>query len=311
MRAASPGQRLSLRLRLALAGGTSLILVLIVAFFGLSLIFERHVERRVAAELALHLDQLIAVLNLKEGRLVLDRQPADPRFNQPLSGLYWQVESDGEVLRSRSLWDTELDLPPLEPGGPVSRAIAGPGESSLLVIEREIIGGKRLGDRTVLIAVAIIRKDIETATSAFRAEMLPYLALLGVLFIAATVLQITIGLRPLGALRKQVANVRRGKASRIGDAFPTEVLPLTRELDELVASREVQIRRAREHAADFAHGLKTPLQALAGDIGRLRERGETELADHIQSLSALMRRHVDHQLARAWRGGPQAMRTHA
>jgi hypothetical protein len=122
-----PGQTLSLRLRLALAGGTSLILVLVVAFFGLSLIFERHVERRVAAELALHLDQLIAALSLREGRLVLDRQPADPRFNQPLSGLYWQVDSDGEVLRSRSLWDTELDLPRLEPGGPVSRAIAGPG----------------------------------------------------------------------------------------------------------------------------------------------------------------------------------------
>jgi len=136
--------------------------------------------------------------------------------------------------------------------------------------------------------------------------MLPYLLLLGLLFIAATVLQITIGLRPLGALREKVAEVRQGRASRIGDGFPTEVLPLTREVDELVASREEQIRRARQHAADFAHGLKTPLQAMAGDIRRLRARGETELADQMQSLAATMGRHVDHQLARARMAGRPA-----
>jgi signal transduction histidine kinase len=133
--------------------------------------------------------------------------------------------------------------------------------------------------------------------------MLPYLALLGALFIAATVLQITIGLQPLASLRRKIAAIRQGKEHRIGENFPAEVLPLTRELDELVASRETQIRRAREHAADFAHGLKTPLQALAGDVNRLRERGEAELADQIQALAALMRRHVDHQLARARMAG--------
>ncbi|MDB5554632.1 MAG: hypothetical protein JWL86_4616 [Rhizobium sp.] len=284
-------------------GGASLVVALVIAFFGLSLIFERHVERRAAAELTLHLDQLISALGLRDGKLSLDRQPPDPRFAQPLSGLYWQIESGGDLLRSRSLWDAELDLPPLDPGGPVSRTISGPDERLLLVIEREVVGGKRLDHRAVLVSVAIVRTDIEAATSAFRREMLPYLTLLGLLFIAATMLQITIGLKPLGALREKVSEVRQGREKRIGDAFPSEVLPLTRELDELVASRENQIQRAREHAADFAHGLKTPLQALAGDIRRLRERGETELADQIQSLAALMRRHVDHQLARARMAG--------
>jgi signal transduction histidine kinase len=207
------------------------------------------------------------------------------------------------VLRSRSLWDAELDLPPLDPGGPVSRTILGPNGRPLLTVEREVVGGKRLDNRTVLVAVAVERTDIQAATLAFRRDMLPYLALLGLLFIAATVVQITIGLRPLKTLRKKVSEVRQGRALRIGDAFPAEVLPLTRELDELVASREDQIRRAREHAADFAHGLKTPLQALAGDIRRLRERGEVEIADQIQSLATLMRRHVDHQLARARMAG--------
>lgn len=303
MSATATVRRQSLRLRLAVIGGASLAIALVVAFFGLSLIFERHVERRVAAELTLHLDQLIAALNVRNNKLALEREPADPRFQQPLSGLYWQVESAGETLRSRSLWDTELALPPLEPGAPVSRTIDGPAGTSLLTIEREIVAGKRLGNRRVLLAVAVIRTDIENATSEFRRDMLPYLALLGALFVAATIFQITIGLKPLTALRSKIADIRRGKAQRMGADFPSEILPLTRELDELVASREAQIKRAREYAADFAHGLKTPLQALAGDIDRLRERGEPALADDIQSLSALMRRHIDHQLARARMAG--------
>jgi signal transduction histidine kinase len=304
-------RRQSLRLRLAIIGGVSLGIALVVALFGLSLIFERHVERRVAAELTLHLDQLIAALNVRDNKLVLDREPADPRFQQPLSGLYWQVESAGETLRSRSLWDTELALPPLEPGAPVSQTIDGPAATSLLAIEREIVAGKRLGNRRVLLAVAVIRTDIENATSEFRRDMLPYLALLSALFVAATIFQITIGLRPLTALRSKISEIRRGTAQRMGDDFPSEILPLTRELDELVASREAQIKRAREYAADFAHGLKTPLQALAGDISRLRERGEPALADDIQSLTALMRRHIDHQLARARMAGRPVGRSDA
>ncbi len=303
MNAPAPVRHLSLRLRLALAGGAFLVLALVVAFFGLSLLFERHVERRVAAELTLHVDQLIAALRLDDGRLALDRQPADPRFSQPLSGLYWQVESGGQVLRSRSLWDATLTLPPLDPGAPVTRTMTGPRGTALLAIEREVVGGKRLGTRPVQLAVAVIRTDIETAVAAFRQDMLPYLLLLGGLFVAATVLQIVIGLRPLGAMRERVAAVREGRASRMGDAFPDEVLPLIREVDELVASREAQILRAREYAADFAHGLKTPLQALSGTVRRLDERGETELAEQIRSLAGIMRRLVDHQLARARMAG--------
>ena len=51
--------RRSLRLRLALAGAGSIIAALVAAFFVLSTLFERHVERRIAAELVLHLNQVI------------------------------------------------------------------------------------------------------------------------------------------------------------------------------------------------------------------------------------------------------------
>ena len=82
----------SLRLRLLLAGAVSTILALLLATYVLTLLFERHVERRIDQELNLYLDQLIAQIeHLPSGEIALARPLADPRFEKPLSGLYWQI----------------------------------------------------------------------------------------------------------------------------------------------------------------------------------------------------------------------------
>ncbi len=52
-------------------------------------------------------------------------------------------------------------------------------------------------------------------------------------------------------------------------------------------------------ATDLAHGLKTPLAALASDAGRLRERGEHAIAREIEAVGEAMSRHVDREMARA------------
>lgn len=290
----------SLRLRLAVAGLALIAIACAMSFFGLSYLFERHVERRVAAELELHLGQIIAKLDRDgEGRLRLLADPVDPRFTKPLSGLYWQIESKDEVLRSRSLWDGALQTPALEPGSPVLRDVTGPGGRRLFMAAREIVGGERLGGDPVLVAVAMDRADIEAATGEFRSDMAPFVALLAALLLAANLIQIQLGLLPLSAVQRRVGEIRAGLAQRMGAAYPSEIQPLTEEVDELLASREAQLAKARSQAADLAHGLKTPLQALAGDVARLRAEGRAQLADEIDLSIAAMRRHVDHQLARA------------
>ena len=110
-------RRGSLRVRLLAAGAASIVLALALAGFGLVLLFERHVERRMAVELEAYLRQLVSSLEQAgDGSLQLAREPADPRFQEPLSGLYWQIalEPDGQLLRSRSLWDGALDRQRIE-----------------------------------------------------------------------------------------------------------------------------------------------------------------------------------------------------
>src|SRR5690606_25904937 len=107
------------------------------------------------------------------------------------------------------------------------------------------------------------------------------------------------GLSPLASVRKRLAAIREGQATRLGAAFPKEVQPLAAEIDALLEAREREAERARERAADLAHGLKTPLQVLAGDVERLRQKGEAGIAADIEQITTAMRRHVERELARA------------
>lgn len=292
----------SLRLRLLVAGALSILVALALAAFGLTLLFERHVERRVAAELAVYLDQITAGLDRSPtGALVLTRPPADPRFDTPLSGLYWQAGVGDERLRSRSLWDEALTLPQdiLADGAVHEHRIAGPGGVALLALERSVTLPPRLGGGALRAVVAIDAADVTAATRAFAVDLMPYLAVLALVLIASAAVQVTVGLRPLAAVRARLGGIQAGTERRLGDAFPDEIRPLAAEVDALIAAREAQVERARARAADLAHGLKTPLQVLSGDVDRLRQRGETAIAADIEQVATAMRRHVDRELARA------------
>jgi len=303
---------LALRWRLLGAGAVAVIVALALAAAGLAQLFGTHVERRALAELSVQLDQVLAGLALEEGALTLATPPADPRFARPYGGLYWQIMQGGTPLRSRSLWDAELQLPadPLETGAPHAHRLAGPGGTELLVLERSVMLPARLGGGTARAAVAVETAELAAARRAFVADMAPYLALLGLVLIAAQWAQVTVGLRPLGRIGARIAALRSGTATRMGADWPREMRPLAAELDGLLAKREADVEKARARAGDLAHGLKTPLQALLGEAGRLRAAGKADAADGIEEIAETMRSHVERELARA-RSAAQARRGRA
>jgi signal transduction histidine kinase len=294
----------SLRLRLLLAGALSITLALALAAAGLTLLFERHAERRLNDELSIYLNQLTSHLehSTAEG-LEVTGDLGEPRFDTPLSGLYWQINpgNGGKVLRSRSLWDAELALPDdTGVGGPIHHdTIDGPGGTHLYLAQRTIDLPPRLGDGTVRIAVARDAASITTAKAQFAKELLLLLSVIGLLLIAAAWAQVSIGLRPLDAVRNKLAAIRTGGAPRLGSAFPTEVRPLAQEIDELLDARDADIEKARARAADLAHGLRTPLQVLNSEIEQLRRKGHKAAAESLLLIAESMQRHVERELARA------------
>lgn len=292
---------MSLRLRLALAGAIAILFGLGLAALGLSQLFGAHVERRAVAEMAVQLDQVIAGLERGPEGLLVERPPADPRFARPYSGLYWQLEEGDVLRRSRSLWDAALELPAdtLGDGAVHVHRLAGPDREELLVLERSITLPARLGRGVVRAAVGMNASELAAARRAFMVDLAPYLALLALALTAAGWAQLSVGLSPLRDLGARIAALRKGQAERMGSAWPLELRPVAVEIDSLLAARDAETQRARARAADLAHGLKTPLQALMGEAARLREAGATEAADAIEDTARAMQRALDGELARA------------
>lgn len=296
--------RNSLRLRLVLVSTASIAIALVLAGVVLVDLFERHVERSVKAELLVQVDALAAAIGFAgDGRLSLSRKLPDPRFQTPLSGVYWQIEdSSGHMrLRSRSLWDAVLPLPepPPAPGALRDGYIEGPGGARLLVRERALYFDNAAGSHLIRIAVAYDTQLIDQASAEFASGVVPALTALAIFLSLAAAAQVWFGLRPLERVRQGINAVRNRTADRLTGQFPDEIMPLVSEVNELLDAQTRTIDQARNRAVDLAHGLKTPLTIVANDAGRLRSHGHADIAEELDSLVQTMRRQIDRELARA------------
>jgi signal transduction histidine kinase len=305
----------SLRLRLLLLGGVTIGLALIIAGLGIAGLFERHVERRAVAELDTYLRQISAGVTFEAmGAIAFKRTLPDPRFGEPLSGLYWQIEDETQkqLLRSRSLWDSVLRLPEdvLDIGKIHLHTIEGSAHSILLVRERSISYATPAGTHRVRISVALDTREIRAARAEFNSDAVKALALLGIALMAAAWAQISLGLRPLKTLRESVIAVQSGHETRIGVTEPQEVMPLVSAVNSLLDAQAEAMESAKARAADLAHGLRTPLTVLIADAAKLRESGAASMAAEIEELADTMRRNIDRELSRARLQGVHNLQIH-
>jgi signal transduction histidine kinase len=285
----------SLAFRLVAGAGLWIVAALVAGGLLLSNVFEDSVERSFDARLEVYLESLVAVTRTDPtGRLALTRVLGEPRFEQPYSGWYWQISGpQGPILRSRSLWDMTLNATPGENGALRDYVLEGPDGRQLRVAERDVsLPGYSYRLRYT---VAAEESEIGRETSHFNAVLSYALAALGFGLIAAVLIQVHFGLIPLRRLQAALARIRGGRAERLTGSFPAEVEPLAEELNALLEHNAAVVERARTHVGNLAHGLKTPLTVLANEAAR--EHGP--LAEAVMRQIAVMRRQVDHYLARA------------
>jgi signal transduction histidine kinase len=230
-----------------------------------------------------------------EGEVVFNREPADQRFLEPYSGLYWQVSAKGrEPFPSRSLWDrrlafgtdhTDLGVHPYD-----SQQFS---DEKLRILERDVkLPGSPNRWR---FQVAQSRDGLDAQISALRRTLIRSFLLLALGLIAMAALQTFYGLWPLRRVREEIARMRAGKSRQIEVAMPNEVAPLVEELNALIEHNERQAEEARRHAGNLAHALKTPLTVIMNAAtAQADDLGETVIRE-----ARTMRRQVDHHLARA------------
>jgi signal transduction histidine kinase len=290
----------SLRLRLFGLAAATIAVALGVAWLAMTVVFERHVKARLEAELANHIVWIAANLTDDGGQISLHTESPDPRMSRPFGGLYWQVEPDGsKPIRSRSLWDETLPPPPSGSVLPATYENSGP-EGRMLLLRAEALS-LALGDgeQRVQAIVAADYSEIEGPVGAFARDIALAMLIVGLTLATAAAVQVGVGLAPLDTIRRDVAAIRAHLASRLHPKVPSEIQPLVDEVNLLLGSQEEALTRARVHAGDLAHGLKTPLTVLSMVARDLERCGNPAAASEILAQVDAMRRRVDRELARA------------
>ena len=238
-----------------------------------------------------------------DGEVFFNRPLGDQRFLEPNSGLYWQISGKGhEDFPSRSLWDRSLAvrLDHFDSAPHVYDSDQFPGEP-LRVMERSII---LPGSETKWwFTVAAARGEMDSQIARIRSIVVWSFVVLGLGLIGMATLQTWYGLGPLRRVRRAIANMRSGGENRVTEPLPSEVQPLVEELNGLLAHVERQAEEARTHAGNLAHALKTPLTVLMNAA----TAKAPDLADTAIREAGVMRRQVDHHLARARAVGRRAV----
>lgn len=238
-----------------------------------------------------------------DGEVFFIRPLGDQRFLEPNSGLYWQVRAKGhEDFPSRSLWDRSLDVPPdhFDAQSHIYDSDQFAGEP-LRMMERAVI---LPGSNTQwMFTVAASRRDLNDQIKSIRSILVYSFVALGFGLLVMAGLQTWYGLFPLRHVRAAIQKLRTTGASRVTDPLPKEVEPLVNELNALLAHAERQAEEARTHAGNLAHALKTPLTVVMNAA----TAKAPDLSDTVIREAAVMRRQVDHHLARARAVGRRAV----
>lgn len=298
----SPRAPGSLRWRM-LAGTLAWIAAIVVlAGWGLGNLFRQHITEQLRTELALHMNQLTAAVSVApDGRPTVSSPLSDPRLEQPLSGLYWQIDrldDSGRVVaagvaRSRSLWDQVLALPAADDADGL-HDIAGPENHRLSALTR-LLKPEDSDAGSLRLVVAADRAVLAEPIERFDHMLLWSLGALAAGMVVAAVVQVAVGLRPLGRLRRQLAAQQGRNSVRIEGRFPSEIQPLVDDFNRVLAVNADIVQRARTQAGNLAHAVKTPLTIL----GNAAAREEGAFARLVREQVAMAQRQIDHHLARA------------
>jgi len=162
-------------------------------------------------------------------------------------------------------------------------------------VERSLQAPEPAGSRWRLIVAGDMR-DAAAAVERFTGVLAASLGGLGALLGLAALAQVAVGLAPLKSMQVGLQRVRRGEAQRLQGRFPSEVQPLIDEFNGVLDRNAEVVARARGHAGNLAHALKTPL-AILGQAAR--KAGPSEFSALVAEQVQIAERHMHWHLARS------------
>jgi len=273
-----------------------IMIALLATAFLLTRFYRHHIEQHYDAHVFTHVEELIASVEPgPDGALILSREPTDPRFHRPDSGWYWEILNvDTPLKKSPSLGTQQLDLSQMildERYG--VQTVYGPGRQKLRAHVIHVSYPHEPGSLTFVATVPEIQ--ITDDVNDFISHVFMSFLVLGIGLSVAVVVQVTVALKPLKAIRSAISDIRVGRTKRLPQEFPHDIQPLVDELNFMLDHNEMLLRRARNQLGDLAHSVKNPLTVIRNEARNISSRQGQLILDQ----SHVMASNIDHYLSRA------------
>jgi signal transduction histidine kinase len=273
--------------------------LLLIGGFALDRVLTRSIVASFDNQLTFVLNSMITSSEIgPDGEVRFNRPPADQRFVEPIPASTSRSAEPAPKPFPRVPCGTagyaSATLTPTSSPTSMTATSFRPGQCEpLRIAERDaILPGSSVRWR---FQVAQSRESINDQIGRLRFTLFWSFFALGIGLLVLATLQTFYGLWPLRRVRNEVADIRSGDKTRVGDEFPVEIRPLTEEINQLLAHSEAQAEEARRHAGNLAHALKTPLTVITNAA----TADSPDLDATVIRESAAMRRQIDHHLARA------------
>ncbi len=225
---------------------------------------------------------------------------AEPQLFVPDSGVYGAVAD----ISGQTLWHSESSV-----GEPI--AYPGPGEPGqatfgeyhdgtgavVLTLSYPVYWELESGlERVLVFQAAQNRSGLDVQVDAFRHTLSLWLGGTGLLLLLVQAGLLSWSLAPMRRVAGELGEVEAGRQRQLGDGYPSELAPLTENLNAMILSNRRRLQRYRDSLGDLAHSLKTPAAVLRSSTAEaLLEPQKTELLDQLNRIDET----IEYQLQRA------------
>ncbi len=316
----------SLRWRLLLGTALWVLASLLVVGTVVWYVFKEQAESQLRSELSVHLNQLSAALEWQEAADDVDAEGAEdglflasqvqlsgrlsePRFEQPLSGWYWQVSlpatgsQEGQqtpqshyvsALQSDSLWDESLPILPMRGIQQWWTGVRFIDDEPLYVLQQRL----RLADEgapELLLTMAAHETVVQGPMARFTTLLVIAFGLMALGILAAAAVQFRAAMSPLQRLVKQLRAIEKGEKAQLEGDFPSEITPLTEAFNNVLGTNALVLERARAQAGNLAHAMKTPMSVLSNAAAT----DDSELGVLVREQVGVAQQQLNVHLARA------------
>ncbi len=221
-------------------------------------------EAHILASLAHDAETLVGAYGFnRRGELRLREHRVPPVYQQFQSGHYFVFTfADGQVIRSDSLVGEGLMVPESMASALIVRRQFGPNNQWLLVRS----AAYEKAGRAFVLTVAENLSPTLALIRTFQGYALGVFVLATVIILITQAWILRRGFRRLDQVRYELQRINAGQQRQLETLGPTEIQPLTREINHLTNQLQSRLKRSRQALGNLAHALKSPLSLLMRDL---------------------------------------------